>query len=44
MVILKTKMFIIGTEKYNSESIRINTASMICDKNKGLELKNMNNA
>ena len=28
------KMCIIGTEEFNNESMRINVASMICDKNK----------
>ena len=36
-VILKTSNCIIGTEESNNESMRINEAPMICDKNKELK-------
>ena len=36
---LKQKMCMIGTEEYNNESMRINEASMICDKSKEVKFK-----
>ena len=33
-IYLEQKLCIIGTEEYNNERMRMNEASMICDKNK----------